>query len=318
MSILLFLLGFALLIKGADFIVEGASSIARRFNVPDLVIGLTLVSFGTSLAELFVNLSASTLGNNDVVMGNIIGSNIFNASFILGVAALIYPLKVTDTTIWKEIPLSLLAAVVLFLLVNDQFIDGESLSVLSRIDGLVLLVFFMIFLHYTFSLAKSHRQFFENQVVFKDALVKSILLVSLGLVAVIFGGQWVVSGAIEIAQALNVSETFIGLTVVAAGTSLPELAASCVAAYKKKPDIAVANIVGSNIFNIFFILGVSSVIKPVKYNPMQNFDIGVCLLTSLLMFVFMFTLGKSRFDRREGVLLVSLYLFYVGYLIFRG
>lgn len=318
MTYVLFITGFAFLIKGADLLVESASSIARKLRIPDLVVGLTIVSFGTSVAELFVNISASVNQNSDIVIGNIIGSNIFNSSIILGISAMIFPLKVTDTTVWKEIPLSVLAAIVFIVTVNDQFIDGSQVSMLSRADGIVCLLFFAIFMHYTISLAKQHRGLFEQEGVFKDSLVKALLCIASGLAALIIGGKWVVGGAVELARLLNVSESFIGLTIVAAGTSLPELAASAVAAYKKKPDIAVANVVGSNIFNVFFVLGISALIHPVEFNRAQNFDALVCLVVSLLMFVFMFTFKKKSFDRKEGALLILFYFIYIFMLVQRG
>jgi len=317
-EILIFLLGFILLIKGADFLIEGASSIARKLDVPDLVVGLTIISFGTSVAELFVNLVASVQNNNDIVIGNILGSNIFNSSIILGISAIIFPLKVKDTTVWKEIPLSMLAAVAFIIVANDQIIDSAQVSVISRIDGFVFLLFFMIFMHYTISLAREHRRLFEEEVPYKGPIIKAVIFIILGLGALIVGGQWVVRGAVAIAAKMNVSNSLISLTIVAAGTSMPELATSTVAAFKKKPDIAVANIVGSNIFNIFFILGISALINPVEYNRAQNFDAIICMLVSVLMFLFMFTLGKKSFDRKEGILLILIYAAYVSYLVLRG
>ncbi|MBZ0166712.1 MAG: calcium/sodium antiporter [Candidatus Omnitrophica bacterium] len=315
---MLLLVGFIALIKGADLLVEGASSLARRLKVPDLVIGLTLVSFGTSVAELFVNISASIQDNNGIIVGNILGSNIFNGAVILGVSAIIYPLKVTDNTVWKEIPLSLLAAIVFIVLANDQILDGAPLSQLSRIDGMILLLFFVVFIHYTISLARQHRRLFEQQSVYQDAVPKSLMLIAVGLLALVVGGKWVVSGAVSLAKMWHISEKLISLTIVAAGTSLPELATSAIAAYKKKPDIAVANIVGSNIFNIFFILGVSAQISPVRYDTVFNIDAGMCILVSLLMFLFMFTFKRKKFDRAEGVFLLFLYLGYLSFLIYRG
>ncbi len=318
MSVMPFLLGLAALIKGADWLVEGASSLARRMNVPDVVIGLTLVSFGTSVAELFVNLTASVQGGHAIIIGNILGSNIFNATVILGTAALIVPLSVKDNTVWKEIPMGVLAAVVFWVMVSDPFLDGADAAGLSRGEGVILLLFFAVFLSYTISLAFQHRRLFEQQAVYQDPYPKAILCIIVGLVCLIVGGRWVVAGAVDLARLLGVSEGLIALTIVAAGTSLPELVTSTVAALQKKPDIAVANVVGSNIFNIFFILGISAVIHPVPFSGAGHVDAMMCIITSLLMFIWMFTLGKNKFDRPEAAVMIVLYVGYLLCIIFRG
>jgi len=311
----LFAIGFLLVIKGAKFLVDGASSIARILKVSDLVIGLTVVAFGTSFPELSVNIFASIKGNTDIAIGNILGSNIFNILLILGVSAIIYPLKVSKGTVWKEIPLTLLAAGLLGILANDKFIDGSSVSALTRIDGLIFLAFFVIFLYYIFGIAKPPEISDANQPAQKHGIAKSIFLVVLGLFCLMIGARWAVDGAVKLALALGVSESLIGLTIVATGTSLPELATSAVAAYKKNTDIAVGNIVGSNIFNIFLILGVSSIIRPLPFPAKSNVDIGVTIISSLLLFLCMFT-GKKRFlDRWEGLVFVFLYFSYVTFLI---
>jgi len=309
-----FIFGFAVIIKGADFLVDGSSSIARRFRVSELVIGLTVVAFGTSTPELFVNIVASLKGNSEIAIGNILGSNIANILLILGISSIICPLSVTKGTVWKEIPFSLLAAIVLGMMANDQFIDKNGISLLTRIDGLVLLSFFIIFLYYSFSIAKEIEGI-ETHVPLKEhGLAKSVLLVMLGLGGLCFGGDWIVEGAVDLALKLGISQSVVGLTIVAVGTSLPELATSAVAAHRGKPDIAVGNVVGSNIFNIFFVLGVSAVIKPIPFNSRSNIDIGVVILASLLLFTFMFTGQKRSIDRWEGV--VSLML-YGAYLVFQ-
>jgi cation:H+ antiporter len=309
-----FIVGFAIIIKGADFLVDGSSSMARRFRVSELVIGLTVVAFGTSTPELFVNIVASLKGNSEIAIGNILGSNIANILLILGISSIICPLSVTKGTVWKEIPFSLLAAIVLGMMANDQFIDKNGISLLTRIDGLVLLSFFIIFLYYSFSIAKEIEGI-ETHVPLKEhGLAKSVLLVMLGLGGLCFGGDWIVEGAVDLALKLGISQSVVGLTIVAVGTSLPELATSAVAAHRGKPDIAVGNVVGSNIFNIFFVLGVSAVIKPIPFNSRSNIDIGVVILASLLLFTFMFTGQKRSIDRWEGV--VSLML-YGAYLVFQ-
>jgi len=214
--------------------------------------------------------------------------------------------------------LSVQAAVVFIVLANDRIIDGAGISTLSRTDGLILLLFFAVFIQYTISLARENKQIYEQEATFVDPLLKSSLLIVGGLAALIIGGKWVVHGAVVIARTFHVSESLIGLSIVAAGTSMPELATSTVAAFKRKPDIAVANVVGSNIFNIFFILGISALVHPVAFNGAQNFDALVCLSVSALMFLFMFTRGKKSFERSEGVMLVLVYVAYLAYLLKRG
>jgi len=316
---LLFAVGFVLLIKGADFLVDGSSSIARRFHISDLVIGLTVVAFGTSTPELFVNLIASIKGDTDIAIGNILGSNIANIFLILGVSSIIYPLSVTKGTVWKEIPLSLLAAVLLGILANDQFIDKSTSSNLTRTDGFVFLSFFIIFLYYSFSIAKSIEGMEEHVPETQYGSGKSVLFIISGLFGLSLGGKWIVDGAVYMARSLGMSQSLIGLTIVAVGTSLPELATSVVAASKRNADIAVGNIVGSNIFNVFFILGVSSIIRPLPFNNASNIDIGVTITATALLFIAMFTGRKKKLlEPWEGILFIVFYMFYVAYLIFRG
>jgi cation:H+ antiporter len=315
---LLLIIGFVLLIKGADFLVEGASSLARRCHVSDLVIGLTVVAFGTSTPELFVNIIASLKGNTDIAIGNVLGSNIANVFLILGVASVIYPLSVTRGTVWKEIPLSLLAALLLGILANDQWIDGKDFSILSRIDGLVFLSFFTIFMYYSFSIAARIEGMEEHVPAKQHSPIKSFLLVLSGLAGLGLGGRWIVETAAQIAMSAGMSQSMVGLTVVAVGTSLPELATSSVAAYKRNVEIAVGNVVGSNIFNIFFVLGISAFVKPLPFQIKNNVDVGVVIGASLLLFLYMFTGKKRVLDRWEGGLLVVLYVGYMVYVVIRG
>jgi cation:H+ antiporter len=317
MNILLLLIGgFILLIKGADYLVNGSSELAKRMGVSDLVIGLTVVAFGTSTPELLVNIFSSAQGNTEIAIGNIIGSNIFNILLILGVSALIYPLAVTKGTVWKEIPFSLLAVAVIGFLSNDILFDQAERSVLTRVDGFVFLSFFVIFLYYIVSILKVEND--QQQQSSKVSLIKSLVMVIGGLVALIFGGKIVVDGAVKVASQLGVSQSLIGLTIVAAGTSLPELATSAVAAYRKNADIAVGNIVGSNIFNIFFILGVSALIKPLPIAESVNSDVIVLIVSTLLLFLFMFTGKRRMIDRWEGGLFVLCYVTYTIFLIRKG
>ncbi|MGD8787214.1 MAG: calcium/sodium antiporter [Phycisphaerales bacterium] len=309
------LFGFVLVIKGADFLVDGSTSLARKLSVSDLVIGLTIVAFGTSLPELSVNIFASVKGSTDIAIGNILGSNIANILLILGISGIIYPLVVTKGTVWKEIPLSLLAAILVGILVNDRLIDNAEDSMLTRIDGLVLLSFFVIFLYYSFGIAR-HFEVSEVPLSQKSHSLRKIsLMVAAGLAALILGGKFVVDGAVGLAVALGISQSTIGLTIVAVGTSLPELATSAMAAYKKNPEIALGNIVGSNIFNVFFILGVSSLVRPLPFGTEHNLDIGVLILASVLLFVFMFTGKRRKLDRWEAGLFLVMYAAYIFFVI---
>lgn len=316
----LFIIGFFILIKGADLLVSGASSLAARLGVSALVIGLTIVAFGTSAPELIVNLLASLNGNTDIAIGNVLGSNIVNILIILGVSAIIYPLAVGKGTVWKEIPFAMLAVVVLAFMAMDTVIDGASESILSRGDGLVLISFFVIFLYYIFGLARADAQ---NGVVTDDSievfgLGKSIGLVLVGLVGLVIGGKWIVDGAVTFASALGVSQALIGLTIVAIGTSLPELATSVVAARKRQVDIAVGNVIGSNIFNVFWILGISATIAPLPFSPALGIDLAVALGATLFLFSALFIGARHTLERWQGWLFVGTYLVYIVYLIIRG
>lgn len=315
MTYTLFAIGFLLVIKGADFLVDGGSALAKRFHVSDLVIGLTVIAFGTSLPELFVNITAGIKGDTGIALGNILGSNIANIFLVLGVSGIIFPLTVTKGTIWKEIPLSFLAAILVGILANDYLIDANNYSALSRIDGLVLLSFFVIFLFYSASIAGDVPGVGEQIPAKRKSVVQISILLVVGLFGLILGSRLVVSGATSIAEALGVSQNLIGLTIVAVGTSLPELATSAVAAYKKNPDIAVGNVVGSNIFNIFFILGISSIIRPIPFAAGSNIDIGMVIFGSLLLFLYMFTGKKRILDRSESGGFLILYVCYICFLV---
>jgi cation:H+ antiporter len=314
---ILLIIGFVFLIKGADFLVKGASSMARRFNISDLAIGLTVVAFGTSAPELFVNIVAGVKGTTDIAIGNILGSYIANVFLILGISAVIYPLAVSKGTVWKEIPFSLLAAVVLAFLVNDQLIDNQNHSVLLRSDGLILLSFFVIFLYYSTTIAFEIKGVGDHVPATAHGTMKSMGMVTAGLIGLIIGGDWIVNGAVHMALKLGLSQSTVGLTVVAVGTSLPELATSAVAAYRKNVDIAVGNVVGSNIFNIFFVLGISSIIHPLPFTSANNIDLGMVILASLMLFIFMFTGKKRSLDRWEGVVCICIYVSYIIFLIYR-
>lgn len=310
-------LGLALLVVAAEWLVRGAGSLAKRLRVREIVIGLTVVAFGTSMPEMVVNIFASADGRNDIVFGNVIGSNIFNLLFILGVAGLIYPLTVQSNTTWKEIPFSLLVTLVLYLLVNERLENPAASNALSRLDAGVLLVFFVIFLAYAMSISRSP----EGDPLGQEVTVKvysmpwSLLLLGVGLAGLVAGGKMCVDGSVGLARQLGLSEKFIGCTIVSAGTSLPELATSAVAAYRRRCDIAVGNVVGSNIFNVLCILGVSGMIRPAPYNELFNVDMYVLAAGTALLFGVMFTGRRHTLNRGEAVILLAGYVGYVYWLL---
>jgi cation:H+ antiporter len=316
-EILLLLAGFAILIKGADFLVNGSSSVAKKFGISNIAIGLTVVAFGTSTPELVVSLISALEGRNDASFGNIVGSNNFNLLFILGIAGLIYPLVVLRNTVKYEVPLSLLAAVVLYLVVNDTLIFGDPVNILSRIDAFILMIFFLLFMVYIYKTMKDSPEVpsDENSIkIYKTPMAIGMVIV--GLVMLVGGGTLVVDNAVAIANRYHLSEKLIGLTILAAGTSLPELATSAVAAYRKNTDIAIGNVIGSNIFNIFFILGLTGLIHPIEYNVAMNFDFKVLGIGTVVLMIFMFTINQRKLDRWEAFLLLMGYFTYTAYLIF--
>ncbi len=314
LSTILLIFGLVLLIKGADWLVSGASALAKKYHVSDLAIGLTVVAFGTSAPELVVNTIASGNGYHDIVFGNVIGSNVANIFMVLGITGLIYPLMVQSRTIWREIPLSLFAAVILFLFANNFFLMDA--PVLSRVNGLVLLLFFVLFMYYMYRQLKTDHT--PNELVPQQlSTLKTVIFVILGLAGLIIGGKLVIDNAIEIATLLGVSEKIIGFTIVAIGTSLPELATSVVAAFRKNTNIAVGNIIGSNIFNIFLIISVSALVNPIVYNPVFNIDIYVLMGGTLFLFLAMFTGNRKKLDRWEAGILIGFYILYTGWLIAR-
>lgn len=313
-NILMLLGGFVALIYGANSLVDAASSLAARFGVPSIVIGLTIVAFGTSAPELVVNVFAATTGSTDMVLGNVLGSNIFNVLGILGISALIYPLTVKSNTTWIEIPLSLLAAICVLVVASDVLLDGAAGNFISRSEGIVLLLFFLIFLVYNLMVAKSGGADEEMETK-AYSTGKAVLFIILGLAGLIIGGRLIVTSAVSIAEVIGLSERVIGLTVVSIGTSLPELATSIIAVRKRNVDIAIGNVVGSNIFNIFLILGISGTIVPLGINPESMFDILVNILTGLLLFIFVFTGRGRKVERWEGAVFVIGYVAYVTYLI---
>uniref|UniRef100_A0A7V4KCG8 Calcium/sodium antiporter n=1 Tax=Fervidobacterium pennivorans TaxID=93466 RepID=A0A7V4KCG8_FERPE len=314
LNFLLLVLGLAFVSIGADKVVEGASAIAKKLRVSDLVIGLTIVSFGTSAPELVVNIVSSIKKNSDIALGNIIGSNIFNILVVAGLSAIIKPISVKHSTLKKDIPLSFLAAVSVLALGNK----GNNLpSIITRGDGIVLLSFFAIFAAYVFEMAKKDREIFEELEVEKLKNINTwlaVLYVIGGLAGLIIGGRWIVNSATQIARALGVSDKMIGLTIVAAGTSIPELATSLVAAVKGNSEIALGNVIGSNIFNIFLILGVSATLNPVHYPTALNVDVALLLVITVILTLFSKDL---KINKIEGALFFATYVGYTAYLIVR-
>lgn len=321
-SVLLLAAGFVLLIFGADKLVDGASALAKRYNIPDIVIGLTIVAFGTSAPELAINIVAAVKGNTDLVLGNVLGSNIFNVLAILGISAIISPLSVKKNTVRYEIPFSLIAAIMVFLVAYDNWFNPND-NVIEPRDGLILLLFFGVFLLYNFRLMKSHPD--EVQVdTHQYPLWKSIIFMAIGLAGLIFGGRLIVEHAVKLAQILGISQRVIALTIVSIGTSLPELATSIVAVRKKEVDIAIGNVVGSNIFNIFLVLGISTIAKNTAVPDASFVDIWVNIIVGVLLFGFVLK-GKAKntakwegrsLNRWEGIAFTLFYVVYIAYLIY--
>jgi K+-dependent Na+/Ca+ exchanger family protein len=319
LDILLFILGIVLIIVGANYLTEGASVLARRFGVSPLVVGLTIVAFGTSSPELVVSLVSALRGNSDIAIGNVVGSNIFNVLVIGGITALVAPITITRSTIRREMPLMLLACLVLSVMALDRIFSGigEVENVLSRSEGIILLGFFLIFLTYTFAIAKDKPSdpHVSSEPVKHYPLWLLIIFIIGGLASLIAGGELFVRSASSIARNLGMSEGFIGLTIVAAGTSLPELATSIAAALKKEPEIAVGNIVGSNIFNVFCILGTTATVTPIHIGGVSTLDFTMMSFAALLLYVFAVLFGQRVIKRMEGAVLVLCFVLYTVYLI---
>ena len=311
---LLVILGLILVLKGADLFVDSASALAQRFNISELAIGLTIVAFGTSAPEFVVNVFASVQNHQEIVLANILGSNNFNVFIILGLAGIITPLSVHSNTAWKEIPFLLFTSFLLMFLLNNPLFLSVEKRMLNRLEGFILLLLFLLFLFYVYKQLKTDSS--TAKLPIKEFPVfKIILFFILGLGGLVVGGKLVVQNAIKIATILQVSEKIIGLTIVSVGTSLPELATSIVAAAKKNNDIAVGNIIGSNIFNILLILGLSSIINPITYDLKFNTDLLILTGGTLFLFIAMYTGKRKKLDRWESILLFVFYMTYMVYLI---
>ena len=306
LNTLLLIGGLALILAGANGLTDGSAAVAKRFRISDLVIGLTIVAFGTSAPELVISVLSALNGSAEMAIGNVVGSNIFNALMIIGCTALVLPIKVGEGTMSKEIPLVILSSLVLFVCANDMMLDREAVNVISRSDGFVLLAFFLIFMRYTFAIARNGAdEAGEEQKIKEMPVWKSVLYIAGGLAGLIFGGQLFVDGASGLARSWGVSESVIGLTLVAGGTSLPELATS----------VAIGNVIGSNLFNIFFVLGCSATVSPLPMGNINNLDLSVLIASSLLLWLVGWFFRKRTITRLEGALMVGCYVVYTAYLI---
>lgn len=312
-----------LIIAGANFLTDGASDIARRMGISDLVVGLTVVAFGTSAPELVISIISAVNGSAELAVGNIVGSNIFNTLAIIGITAMIMPIAVSRSILNNDIPIVMLAAAVLLVMGNGPLLDASPEASITRVDGIILLLFFAIFMRYTFAQAKAipaPEAAADPSAIKAGSIAPRKLWVSVvgvvgGLAGLVFGGDIFVEGASEIAKNMGVSEAVIGLTIVAAGTSLPELAASVAAAIKGHTDMAIGNVIGSNIFNIFLVLGVSATISPLPLGAINNFDLLTLFGAAVLFWIFGCFFRRRTFTRAEGAVLAALYVAYTAWLV---
>ena len=307
-SLVLLVIGFVLLIKGADFFVEGSSSVAKMLKVPSIIIGLTIVAMGTSLPECAVSITASMTNNNALAVSNAVGSNIFNLMVVCGVCALFNPLEVEKSTLKKEFPFSVVCAILLL-------VCGYIAMELGRVDGIILIALFVCFLVWMVRSALKARAAASDEEYEVLPVWKCIVFIVGGIVAIKFGGDFVVDGASAIAAKMGLSQNLIGLTVVALGTSLPELVTSVVAAKKNELDMALGNVIGSNIFNILFVLGVASAISPISF-IMENV-IDIALLIGMSILVWIFAWSKQKLDKKEGLIMLFIYVAYLVYICIR-
>jgi cation:H+ antiporter len=316
-DVLLTIAGLVLLIAAADLLVKGSSSLAARGGVSPLMIGLTVVSFGTSMPEMLVSVTAGMQGNADLAVANILGSNIFNVLVVLGVAAMIYPLRVQSSTVVTEIPFSLSAAILLGFVANAALFSTKQELSISRLDGGILLGFFLLFMLYIFSISRADCNE-ESAKSPKYSVSRSITYIVVGIAGLYLGGQWAVDGAVALARGWGVDDALIGLTIIAVGTSLPELMASAMAAYRREADIAVGNVVGSNIFNILWILGVTASVKELPFDVLSNFDIVMVIASTVLILLAIVTSRRATISRLWGAVFVCVYIAYLVFVVQRS
>ncbi len=322
-SILCLLGGLVLILLGANYLTDGASALARKMGVSDLMVGLTVVALGTSMPEFVISLVSAIDGSAELAIGNVVGSNIANILLIGGLTALVHPIRVEKSVMTREIPMVVIASIALTAMACAPFLDGQGLSALiDRADGIILLLFFVVFMRIMLSGAKAAvpNDPSEQQGAEKKSLKLwlAIVYIAGGLAGLIFGGQWFVDGASDIAKAMGVSEALIGLTIVAVGTSLPELATSVVAAAKGSTGMAIGNIVGSNIFNILFVLGATAVVRPLSSGGISYVDYCVMTLSAIIFWIMGWLVGKRTITRGEGALLLGLYAGYMTWIIING
>lgn len=320
LNIIYLIIGLVLILVGANILTDGASALAKKWGMSDLIVGLTIVAFGTSAPELVISIMSAAEGNSGIAIGNVVGSNIFNICAIIGITALVTPIKVSKGIMRTDIPLVILSALVLLVMGNNILLDGAQENILTRTNGIILLLFFAIFMYHTFNAAKNPTLNESDDDVDKSPvkempLLKSIIWIVGGLAGLIFGGDLFVDGASGIASAMGVSDAVIGLTIVAIGTSLPELATSVTAALKGKTAIALGNVIGSNIFNIFLVLGCSATVSPLLFGSVGNVDLLVLTITSLLFWIFGYVYKERTITRIEGGLLLACYIAYMTYIV---
>ncbi len=318
MEYLLFIVGFAVLVLSAEALIRAASAIATRFGLPEILIGLTLLSIGTSLPELLVNIFANMNGNADLAIGNVLGSNIANVLLVLGCAAIVRPLPIRDATLFSEIPFSLSAAFLVGFVANAHLLGSETGLIISRIDGLLLIGFFCLFLVYIFQVWGDQHESVTSVIEHDFSVPKSILALVGGSIGLAIGASWVVDGALATSALLGVSESFVGLTIVAIGTSLPELVTCVMAARRGNTDLAIGNAIGSNIFNLLWVLGLGAIIRPMPFDRVSNIDITMIVASSTLLLLAIAVGRKYLVDRKEGTAFVIAYLIYLAILIERG
>ncbi|MCI9061213.1 MULTISPECIES: calcium/sodium antiporter [Romboutsia] len=328
MNYILLLIGFALLVKGADYFVDGSSNIAKKLRIPSLIIGLTIVAFGTSAPEAAVSITASINGQNGMAIGNVIGSNIFNLLMVIGASGIIKPLLVEKSILSREFPFTLLISIILIILSSDILLFNSSINTINRIDGIILLILFIVFLYYLINSAMKNRKesLYDTEtsadldmsniksIEKSNTMIKSILISVIGIAAIIFGGNLVVDSASNIASSFGVNDQLIGLTIVSIGTSLPEFVTSIIAATKGESDLALGNVLGSNIFNILFVIGASALISPMTVDPKLIINGAIMILSTIL--VYFYAYRKNDISKFESITLSLLYFGYMGYLIF--